>query len=284
MRKIIQIIIIFVLTLVSSHAFAADISLYADQNYLKTGDEFTLNVLVHSTESINAVEGQLIYAKEILEIKEIRDGNSVINFWIQKPTNTSGVINFSGITPAGGFKGSNQKIFSVVFTAKEIGETSLFLDNVKILLDDGQGTNSVDKIIGTTIAIEEGGDNNKKDFVSDTESPEHFNPIITSNENIFNGKNFLVFATQDKESGISHYEIKEGWFSFYKKAESPYLLKNQKLNKKIYIKAFDLNENERLVIMDALNPDPWYKQFAIFGLLLVAIIIFLIKRIHAKIF
>lgn len=61
---------------------------------------------------------------------------------------------------------------------------------------------------------------------------------------IFDGKYFLVFATQDKGSGISHYEVCEGGKRKCAIAESPYLLQNQKLNQKIFVKAVDKNGNE----------------------------------------
>lgn len=283
MKNILKIIIVILITFIGNFVFAADISLYTNQTNIKTGDEFTIDVLVHTKEKLNAVEGKLIFPKNDLEIKEIRDGNSIINFWVEKPTNNDGIISFSGITP-GGFKGNNEKVFSVVFKAKNMNEIMFSLSNISLLLADGEGTNATENIFNISLSIEKGEDNNLLQILTDSEPPEYFNPIITSDPNIFDGKNFIAFATQDKDSGLSHFEIKEGWISFYKKAESPYLLKNQNLNKKIYIKAIDLNGNERDVVINALNPEPWYKQFAIFGLLLIAIIIFLIKRIHAKIF
>lgn len=283
MKNLFKIVIIISIIFSSSFAFAADISLYTNQTGIKTGDEFTIDVLVHTKEKLNAVEGKLIFPKNDLEIKEIRDGNSIINFWVEKPINNDGIISFSGITP-GGFKGNNQKIFSVVFKAKNIAEIMLTLNNISLLLADGEGTNSTENIFNISLNIEDGKDNYLLQTSADSEPPENFNPIITSDPNIFEGKNFIAFATQDKDSGLSHFEIKEGWIDFYKKAESPYLLKNQKLNKKIKIKAIDLNGNERIVVFNAQNPDPWYKQFIIFELLLVVMMVFLIRKIYAKIF
>ena len=43
-------------------------------------------------------------------------------------------------------------------------------------------------------------------------------------------------------------------------AESPYLLKNQKLNKNIFIKAVDKNGNERVAVLLPQKPLPWYEK------------------------
>lgn len=281
MKKIIKSIILIFIVCVFNISHAADISLYSNTTDIKTGDEFIVDVFVHTDLKINAVEGKLIYPKNNLEIKEIRDGNSVVNFWIEKPQDNDGIISFSGITPAG-FNGNNKKLFSIVFKAKNIGETMINLDDVKLLTADGHGTNSLSNIFNLNLNIKKGADNSIIEILTDIESPENFNPIISSDSNIFDGKKFIVFATQDKDSGMSHFEIKEGWLDFYKKAESPYILKDQKLSKEIKIKAIDLNGNERIVIVNAQNPRPWYKHYEIFGLILLGVIIILFKRKYGK--
>lgn len=281
MKKIIKSIIFIFIVCVFNISHAADISLYSNTTDIKTGDEFIIDVFVHSDLKINAVEGKLIYPKNNLEIKEIRDGNSVVNFWIEKPQDNDGIINFSGITPAG-FKGNNKKVFSIVFKARNTGEIMLNLSDIKLLIADGEGTNSLSNIFNINLNIKKGADNSIMEILTDVESPENFNPIISSDSNIFDGKKFIVFATQDKDSGMSHFEIKEGWLDFYKKAESPYRLKDQDLSKKIYIKAIDLNGNERIVIVNAQNPKPWYKHYEFFGLILLGVIIILFKRKYGK--
>src|SRR3990170_5854361 len=52
-------------------------------------------------ENINAVEGEFEFPRGFLGLKEISDGDSIINFWIQRPKlNLDNKIIFSGIIPA----------------------------------------------------------------------------------------------------------------------------------------------------------------------------------------
>jgi len=72
----------------------------------------------------------------------------------------------------------------------------------------------------------------------DTTIPEPFELKTGKAPLVFEGKYFLSFAAQDKMSGIDYYEIKEGKGD-WKIAQSPYLLENQSLAKKIIVRAYD---------------------------------------------
>ena len=63
----------------------------------------------------------------------------------------------------------------------------------------------------------------------------------------------MVFGFCDARQGlgIARYEVCEGSKRKCALAESPYLLKNQKLNKNIFIKAVDKNGNERIAMIAA---------------------------------
>jgi ATP-dependent Zn protease len=73
---------------------------------------------------------------------------------------------------------------------------------------------------------------------------------------LFDNNYFVVFSTVDKGSGIDHFEIKEtytGLDGHFVVGSSPYVLKDQSLNKNIYIKAVDKNGNIRLSKINAQN-------------------------------
>ncbi|MEY2702891.1 MAG: hypothetical protein RLY43_1529 [Bacteroidota bacterium] len=251
---------IFILTLIIStgtFAYSAEISMQSANSNIYTGDIFKVTILLNTKESANAIDGVIKYPKEILKLKEISDGNSVINFWIEKRELSDDQVIFSGITP-GGIRGTNQKILTLVFEAQKEGSASIIFENSSALASDGNATNILSSIKNITLDIGKGEDNSSFESTVDLEIPENFNPEIIKDENIFDSKNTLIFATQDKESGISHYQVKEGYLSFYKEVESPYLLKNQKLNKDIFIKAFDMQGNYRLVKIEAQNPEQMY--------------------------
>ena len=60
-------------------------------------------------------------------------------------------------------------------------------------------------------------------------------------------------------------------------AASPYLLKNQKLNKKITVMAIDKSGNKRTVIVSSENAIPWYKNYLILVILIIGSILIYIS-------
>ncbi|MDP2812067.1 MAG: hypothetical protein Q8O32_00015, partial [bacterium] len=79
-------------------------------------------------------------------------------------------------------------------------------------------------------------------------------------------------STQDKGTGIDHYEVKEG-YRLSVEAKSPYVLKNQNLDKEIVVKAIDRAGNERKVVVASLYPVEWYENYWIFAIIISALII-----------
>ena len=236
---------------------------------------FKMDILMNTQgEKINAIEGSVVFSRDFLEVKEISDGNSIMNFWAQKPKLFSGnEIVFSGIVP-GGYKGGSGKLFSIVFQSLREGNATIGFSGLKALLNDGKGTPAELKIQEYGLKISGDIPSLKSyipDFRTDIESPETFLPEIASDPNIFKGKWFIVFFTQDKNSGIDHYEISEGGGRF-SAAESPYLLKNQNLDQKIFVKAVDKNGNERIEFLPPRNPKTPYKNYAILAILILGIL------------
>ena len=276
--------------------FAAEISFDAKTRELKVNQLFEVGVFINTDgESINAVEGKIVFPEKLLKLKEIRDGNSIINFWIERPKVSNGEVLFSGITP-GGFIDKQGLIFSIVFRARQAGRGSVEIREIKALLNDGKGTatnttiSNLELVIsglapletpsltGPTAATPPPVVENK-----DIDLPETFEPMVASDSAIFDGKYFLVFATQDKGSGIDHYEVREKFWAGFVTAASPYLLQNQRLDKKIFVKAIDKNGNERIVMLPPQKPLPWYRHYAIFGILLVLIVVgFLLKKLWSR--
>ena len=99
----------------------------------------------------------------------------------------------------------------------------------------------------------------------DSTAPEDFQPEIAKDPSLFNNKYFLSFATEDKSSGIAYYEVLEedkkgNYFGTkvkadWKRAESPYVLRDQNLKSKISVKAVDNAGNEKMrMIYPAKKP------------------------------
>lgn len=250
-------------------AFAAEVFLDSKTREIGVGSQFEVSVFLNTeNEDINAIEGKLFFSQDTLEPREIKDGNSIVNFWLERPKPAEEMV-FSGITP-GGYIGNRGLIFSAVFYAKKEGISSIEIREPKILLNDGQGTETKVKTSALQIVVSSAASSVLAPTSEDRDPPEDFLPQIAADPAIFDGKWFLVFATQDKGSGIDHYEVCEG-----KKqcviAESPYLLKNQNLDEKIIIKAIDKNGNERIVTLPAQKPSVWYKNYLILAIIIILI-------------
>ena len=271
LRNSFYLFIILALSMVTS-AMAAEIRLDTNNAQIGVGDEVAVDVMVNELESINAIEGSVVFPKDLLEVIEIRDGNSVINFWITAPeVNDQGTITFSGITP-GGFSGVSSRLFSIVFLAKQEGLAKIALQDFNALANDGQGTQIPITVRDVNITIKPGDSSVHKEDIKDTEPPEYFYAYIGQDESLFEGQYFLTFSTQDKNSGISHYEVREGVWRFFALAESPYLLKYQSLDRDIFIKAIDNKGNEQLSILKATNGSMWYDNSVIRNLILLLVI------------
>ena len=256
------------------------------------GEDFIVEVKLNTQgQQINAVEGELVFSSG-LGVKSISDGKSVINFWIQKPQITKlGNVRFSGLTP-GGFNGDNNLLFKVTFSGKVPGQNNIYLNNLRVLLNDGLGTQANITTIPITVLINQKINNeilNLFSFdkvVTDNEPPEGFKPMLASDPLIYNGYEFITFTTQDKISGIDHYEVREGDLGIYVVAQSPYPLKNQKLDVPIYVKAVDREGNQRVEVLEPKNPIPVSKPgmgiFAVLGLFLLAIVLYIKKQLQTK--
>jgi len=285
-QKIKIILVTCLLSFVAVPAFAAEIFFDAKTREVAIGEQFEVNIFLNTEEEyINAVEGKVIFPENLLELKEIRDGATIVNFWIERPKIKSGPegeqvpygasnqIAFSGIIP-GGYAGEKGLIFSAIFRVKNEGEGIIEIQEAKTLLNDGKGTEASLSISNLQFLISEEIPPSlvPPTKIIDIDPPESFEPIVAQDPEIFDGKYFLVFLTQDKGSGIDYYEVCEGKRQCVV-AESPYLLQNQSLDREIIVKAIDKSGNERIVTLPAQKPAIWYKNYLILAIIILVIAI-----------
>lgn len=262
------------LSLAAIPVFAADLSFEVKNSDIRTGDAFEAGFFLNTGgEDINAVEGKIVFPEKLLELKEIKDGNSIINLWIERPKAKNGEILFSGIIP-GGYMDRRGLVFSMVFQALQEGPGAIEIRDMRTLLNDGKGTAANTTIsdsrfvISATAPAAQPAAVEKKDI----DMPEAFEPAVASDPTMFDGKYFLVFAAQDKGSGIDRYEVREGERPFVA-AESPHLLQNQHLDEEIAVKAVDKSGNERVVVLPPTKASPRYQNYWIFAILVIAAVI-----------
>lgn len=293
--KVFGTILFIASALFASPSLAADFYLSSDINNLYVGDQFEVQVHIDTkNEIINAVEGKIKYPTDQLELLDVKIGDSLINFWLDRPAVSNSTIIFSGITP-GGFEEKKAYLFSVVFQTKKGGSSTIKFVSSKALLNDGLGTETITKTVNFPFRIASLTRPNGPRMHSpprDTLTPEKFDPRISNDPAIFNNKYAVYFDTQDKNSGIDHFEILESkkyslaGFHYttgnWKIIESPYLLQDQKLRSNIQIKAIDGSGNERIVSIPATNKSTWYQNIFFWCIIVFIISPIIIWKIIAK--
>lgn len=242
------------------------------------GETFEVGVFF-STEGkeINAISGVVNFPEDLMEFKHMKDAGSLMNFWVER-SKQNGSFLFSGIIP-GGFQGDRGYLFSLVFTAKKAGKARFSMKDIKVYLHDGKGTEMSAQGSPMDISFVKNPKNPPFALPNDTELPEPFRPEIIQDPDTFDGKYFLVFQTQDKNSGLNHYEVREG-DGGWETATSPYLLTDQELRTPLFVKAVDNAGNERI---EVISPEvPPYQNYLVFFLLIGGIILCIILFLRQR--
>ena len=287
------LLLFFIAFLIPGYAHGAELFFGVNQKKIGNLQKFEVGVFLNThNESINAIEAEVRFPSEHMELEGFYDGNSIVNLWIQKPAIISnGVVSFSGIIP-GGINIQKGYLFSIVFKTIKAGEAVVSTKQEKILLNDGNGSEA--KVIKAPIIINIEDKKTSADFIPlyDSVAPEVFEPTIANDPNLFDGKWFLIFITQDKGSGIDHYEVMENrpvgsLISLFSKqqwkvAESPYVLQDQTFKSYIFVKAVDGAGNERIA---TVKPQvfSWYENYFIWVIIIFIIVIFIKYELFDKI-
>jgi hypothetical protein len=257
-----------VLALIPFAVQAQSLSLSSAKTSYNVGDSFQVSLSINTGgKIINTIEGVISVPLDKFQILDTRYGNSIISLWVERPTINSkeGIINFSGGVP-GGFGGSNGPILSFSLKAKKAGSGAVSLEGIKVLLNDGLGTELKNiSLHNLSLAIKEAPKPSSKPAPAgpkeeekpvevylppaDTVPPESFIPLVSRNPGVADNKYFVSFFAVDKDSGISRYEITEKPLILsyltskfdkpWTAGESPYVLKGQWWAYKIIVRAYD---------------------------------------------
>ena len=108
------------------------------------GSTFDVSIFINTEgNSINAVQVDLKFPPNILQVTSPTAGDSFISIWADQPfySNEEGIISLKGGVLSPGIKTSAGLVSTVTFRVKASGAASIsFLDSSKILLADGKGT------------------------------------------------------------------------------------------------------------------------------------------------
>lgn len=267
---------------------AARLSLLKDKTMVHKGEQFEV-VLKLDTEgqSINALETVIEFSSN-LSLDGISDANSAVSLWLKTPnineSNQTKSAEFSGIIP-GGIKHSSVAILALRLSGIREGGAYLRVKNAEAYLNDAEGTAGQVSKSSLDFTVSDAAPNQffQKPLILDFSLPEKFEIFLTSSEQIFESKWFISFNTQDKGSGISHYEVREKLFGIWgqwHQSSSPYKLRYQSLFSIIEVKAVDNNGLERVAV---LIPERFYIFCIILGGLLVLLVWFLVRTRWQKV-
>ncbi|MDI6820983.1 MAG: hypothetical protein QMD65_02265 [Patescibacteria group bacterium] len=199
-------------------------------------------IRIQSDVSVNAWTGSVLIPQEI-KINKIITKPSITEIWQKIPEFQNNQIDFVGGKP-NGFEGDGI-IFKIILE----GNGKLQFSSITAAyLNDGAGSNALVLRESLDYSLK----NNSFIGIVDNTAPQAFSPQFFQDINFFDNKPVVIFETEDNESGISYYEIKEitgsGIIDWHA-AESPYVL-NEGV-KEIQIKAVDNFGNERIETFNA---------------------------------
>ena len=280
----IKYLFIGVVFFIAMPVLASEFSFDTQDKNVSVGQQLKIDLNINTDkESINAVGGNIVFSTDLLELSEVRSGNSIVNFWVDEPGYTNNGVLFSGITP-GGYILDKGLILSLIFKAKKEGTATVKIEDGSALKNDGKGTKS--KLTTSNLQINISGtsqNQTSKNFeIVDKTPPDVFQPEVSQDPNLLNNKWFVVFVAEDKDSGVARYEVRESKYIIFNSskwvpAESPYTLKDQELRSNIFIKAIDKAGNERVVRVSPKNPIHWYTNPDYWFIIILVIIVILIS-------
>src|SRR3989338_6492544 len=216
------VLIFVVISVLPFAASAQSLVLKAPKTTYNVGDSFQVTLSVNTEgKSINTLSGKIQFPTSKFQILDTRYGNSIISLWVERPTVSGGTITFTGGIP-GGFSGSAGPILSFGVKARAEGSAAINLKDIKILLNDGKGTElsgATSGILKLSIvkaavkpAVPAGAPEKPKEVYvppPDIIPPENFIPLVSRHPTIGDNKYFVSFFAVDKDSGVSYYEVKE---------------------------------------------------------------------------
>ena len=249
---------------------------------LYRGDTITVGLRIDTDEGecINTVDAVIKYDQSIRAV-DVSRGDSILNIWVEDPVidEVNRTITLAGGVPGGycgriaGDPSLTNVIAELVFRSPgfSIGggdnpNANVWIDSAsQVLLHDGFGTNAPLRTEGAVLTLHSTPGTAIEDtwtdrVAEDFTPPADFSITLAQDVAAFSGQYFITFNSQDKQSGIDHYEVMEEpieeLYSFswgradapWVVAESPYVLKDQSLNSTIRVKAIDKAGNETIAV------------------------------------
>jgi hypothetical protein len=288
MKKTIIYVSLIVSLVIPLSVNAAEISFESQENTVGLATPFLVSVNLSADVAVNAFDLSIRFP-DGFEPVDISDGNSIVPMWIEHPLfdPLTHLLTLSGFIP-GGYSGKDGRIVTLSIEAHRAGQVSISVDTQKSHMYRNNPPGIQEPISSSPLMLTaDNAKNNVAYDIPDSYPPETFTPVVALLPTDRGDAWMLVFATQDKGSGIDHYEVREvnsmlPFLSTWHSAESPYLLTDQSLRSSIDIRAYDKKGNVREESVAQRNPtliiNLWL-DIALVGLILgIAFIIRMLWR------
>lgn len=115
------------------------IKIVSSAESVERGKQFSVDVMVRATTPVNAVDIEIAFPKDQIEIVGIDRGESVLTLWTADPKVDSGVVYLQGGTYQRGFIGEH-KIATINVKALKNGQATFIPKTIRLLAGDGKGT------------------------------------------------------------------------------------------------------------------------------------------------
>lgn len=267
---------------ISVNAEAMSLTASYSGGELKVGNVSLVDVYIDTdSKEINTLEGSVIIDGSV-QVVSINTAGSVFSLWPNKPSyGSDGSITFVGGTTDAVF-GSRLKVFTVALKPTSKERISFSFKNMTAYLADGSATSFSFISEPTTFEVGVGIDTPINELankvLSDRTPPEPFTILRARDSSVFDGKYFISFGTNDDETGIQRYEVKEGDLPRVRTG-STYVLQKQNVRDDVEVYVIDYAGNERVEKIEGQGPPIWYYIIVI---ILIVGIIFRVRKFLKK--
>ena len=270
---------------------AASAYVVLEANQVLVGDTAIADVFLKTDkENINVVEGD-VRIKETsgkITVKDLSIAGSDLAIWPNTPSlaTDSSQVSFVGGTP-GGLNKDTAKLFRIVFTAETPGQVSLEPENFQAYINDGAGTKttvtSKPLVIEVKAKPETVAPTNawQQTIAQDNTPPQNLTVTFGQDPSMFDNQKFIFIAAVDSQSGLDHFEVKEGNWPLVRSGNT-YALRDQTGKSDILVLAYDKAGNSSRILVRPVN---YHQNIIMIGvgiILLLVIISYICLRLARK--
>lgn len=115
------------------------VKLSPSKTVVMSGEQFYIEVYAFAHVPVNALDIELQFDPNSLDILSVDKGQSVLTIWSEEPKVQNNIISFGGGTFRRGFVGEHL-LATIKVKAKKNGQTEFLIKNANFLAGDGKGT------------------------------------------------------------------------------------------------------------------------------------------------